>query len=87
MRLAGTGWQSDRRNSIRFHHKVTVVMIALVLTATACGRVNDTSADSSPSNATDSDALVSVMPPAWSEGMTTVDVFMAEHFEGEELAE
>ena len=49
------------RNSIRFPHKVTIALIALVLTATACGGANDNSADSSPSNATDSDALVSVM--------------------------
>ena len=35
------------RNSIRFPHKVTIALIALVLTATACGGANDNSADSS----------------------------------------
>lgn len=49
------------RNSIRFPHKVTIALVALILTATACGGANGNSADSSPSNATGSDALVSVM--------------------------
>ena len=49
------------RNSICFSHKVATALVALVLTATACGGANDNSADSSPSNATDSDALVSVV--------------------------
>ena len=48
-------------NSIRFPHRVTIALVALVLAATACGGANDNSAGSSPSNAADSDALVSVM--------------------------
>ncbi len=48
-------------SSIRFPHKVTIALVALGLTATACGGANDNSASSSPRNAADSDALVSVM--------------------------
>lgn len=49
------------RNSTRFPQKVTTALIALALTATACGGTNDDSADTSPSSAAGSDALVSVM--------------------------
>ena len=48
-------------NSIRFPHRVTIALVALVLAATACGGANDNPAGSSPSNTADSDALVSVM--------------------------
>ncbi len=42
-------------------HKMSITLVALILVATACGETDDNSAASSPSNAADSDDLVSLM--------------------------